>query len=400
MMELKQPIKHISKQIRLAEDTITETDIYALCNWLSETPTPRLTKGKLTIEFENQWAEIIGTKYSVMVNSGSSAILLSLYSLLITNRLRNKKVCVPALSWSTDLAPVMQLGLTPLIVDCNLQDLSVDLLDLERVFQRENPDVLILVSVLGLVPDMQRITTLCNEYNVALIEDVCESTGSRFKDKKLGSFGLLSCHSLYYGHAFSTIEGGMVCTNDENIYHTLLMCRSHGWSRDLPEAKRKELQNEYSINDFDNLYAFYLPSFNLRSTDLNAFIGLRQIKRFNEVVAKRFENYKLYHDCLYGLGWNAPEYAITNNIVCNLGYPIIHKKRDEIVKELTQSKIEVRPLIAGSLGAQPFYTDRYPKLQLPNVLEVDKFGMYLPNHCGMSKKDIRFICEIINEITK
>jgi len=383
------------KIIKLADNTINKDDIGHLIKWLSKTPIPQLTMGKLTLEFESKWSNIFGMKHSIFVNSGSSAILLMLYSLLIGGFLKNKKIVVPTLSWSTDLSPVIQLGLKPILVDCNLGDLSVNYFDLEKIFKKEKPDVLLLVSVLGLVPEMNKITELCKKYNVILLEDICESTGSEYNGKKLGSFGLMSANSLYYGHAFSTIEGGMICTDDDKLSDILRMIRSHGWDRNISKDKSKRLRKKWNVNDFDGFYTFYLPSFNVRSSDLNAFIGLRQIERFDKVVNKRYEKYLLYNKYLKNDYWK-PEF-LEKTKICNLGYPIIHPKRNQIIKAL-KNLVELRPLISGSMGTQPFYVERYNKIDFPNSKIIDNYGLYLPNNTYIKKKEIKFICNIINNI--
>jgi CDP-6-deoxy-D-xylo-4-hexulose-3-dehydrase len=196
------------KQIDLIQDTIDNQDIDNLIEWLKTYP--RLTKGSKTIEFENKWSKWLGSKYSVFVNSGSSANLLMLYALKVLNKMKNNKVCVPSLCWATDLAPVLQFDMKPLLIDCNLDNLSVDLNHLEEVFKTEQPSVLLLVSVLGLSPDMESIVELCEKYDVILLEDNCESQGTKFKGTKLGNFGLMSSFSTYFGHTMSTIEGGVI----------------------------------------------------------------------------------------------------------------------------------------------------------------------------------------------
>ena len=277
---------------KLVSDTINRDDINALIEWLQQDPIPRLTKGNLTFELEEKWAKKIGTKYSVYVNSGSSAILLALAALNESDRLKNNKIVVPALSWATDVSSPMLLGLDPIMCDCNLEDLSCDLKELESIFKQNNPAALILVSPLGLVPKMKEVVELCEKYDVKLLEDVCESMGSKYNNKYLGSFGFASFFSMYFGHHLSTIEGGFINTNDEDFYHMLLMMRSHGWDRDLPKWKQDELRKEYNCNKFDALYNFYVPGFNLRATDLQAFIGLRAIDKLDSYVVKRTNNFK------------------------------------------------------------------------------------------------------------
>jgi len=174
--------------IKLVSDTINKEDIKALTEWLNLDPTPQLTKGKLTWELEEKWAKKIGTKYSVFVNSGSSSILLTLAALKVSKRLKNKRIVVPTLSWATDVSSPMLLGLEPIFCDCNLEDLSCDLNKLEWTFKYKKPSAFILVSPLGLVPKMKEIIDLCHKYKVILLEDVCESMGSKYQDQYLGTF--------------------------------------------------------------------------------------------------------------------------------------------------------------------------------------------------------------------
>ena len=200
------------KRISLVSDTVDKSDINALTEWLSQDEIPKLTKGELTIELETKWAKKIGTKYSVFVNSGSSSILLTLAALKYSDKLRNNKIIVPALSWATDVSSPMLLGYETIMCDCNLSDLSCDLEHLEQLFREHDPSVLILVSPLGLVPEMDKVLLLCEKYNVLLLEDVCESMGSKHQGNYLGSLGYASFFSMYFGHHLSTIEGGFINT--------------------------------------------------------------------------------------------------------------------------------------------------------------------------------------------
>ena len=178
--------------IKLVSDTINKNDINSLIEWLSQDEIPKLTKGELTVQLENKWAKKLGTKYSVFVNSGSSSIFLTLAALKHSNKLKNNKIVIPSLSWATDLSSPIILGLDSILCDSNLDDLSCDLDHLEEIFKTESPSAFILVSVLGLVPDMEKIVSLCEKYDVILLEDVCESMGSKYKEKYLGTFGLAS----------------------------------------------------------------------------------------------------------------------------------------------------------------------------------------------------------------
>ena len=381
--------------INLVNDTINKDDIKSLIEWLSQDEIPRLTKGNLTIDLEKKWADKIGTKYSVYVNSGSSSILLSLAAFLYSKKIKNKKIIVPSLSWATDVSSPMLLGMEPIMCDCNLHDLSCDLEHLENLFIEHNPSSFILVSPLGLVPNMGKILELCEKYDVVLFEDVCESMGSKYNGKFLGSFGLASFFSMYFGHHLSTIEGGFVNTNDEDFYHLLLMMRSHGWDRDLPEWKQKELRLKYSVDDFTSLYNFYVPGFNLRATDLQAFIGLRAIDKLDDYSKKRNENFIQYFNLIEN---NELQIHNTNdNFISNFAFPIVNKHKNKIVEELQKNNIEVRPLIAGDMSKKPMWFEEYGHQSLPNCELVNNHGFYIPNHQDLTCHEINFICEIINK---
>ncbi len=379
--------------VKLVNDTINNNDIDQLINWLKTYP--KLTKGQLTLDLEDKWSKWLGTNYSIFCNSGSSANLLMLWALVEAGRInKNSKIVVPSAAWSTDLSPVIQLGMTPILCDINLKDLSVDLNHLEEIFKTTKPEVLLLVSVLGLVPDMEKIVELCNKYNVILLEDTCESMGSKFKDKKLGTYGLMSSFSTYFGHHISTIEGGFVSTNDIELYEVLKSIRSHGWDRDASLEYSKHLRNQWKTSDFDALYTFYHSGFNLRSTDLQAFIGLGQIDKLDNICSKRNDNFKIYQKELL----NISPILCERGFVSNFAYPVISKNRDAIVSALQSKQIEVRPMICGSMGKQPFYVKEYGKKELPNASIIDKYGFYVPNHPGLDKKDIVTISNIINNI--
>ncbi len=384
--------------IRLVEDTIDQKDIGRLIEWLQTYP--RLTKGPKTIEFEKAWAAWLGTEESVFVNSGSSANLVMLQVLLETGRIKKgDSVVVPALAWATDLSPVVQLGLNPILCDCNLEDLSVDLDHLEQLAS-ENKDIatIMFVSVLGLVPDMDRLLNICDTNNIYLLEDSCESFGSQYKGKKLGTFGTMSTFSTYFGHHLSTIEGGIMATNDVEIAAAARCIRNHGWDRDYSEEKRKELRDKWGVSEFDSLYTFYMHGFNVRSTDLQAFIGIGQLDKADSVNTKREANFNLYQNNIKNEYWK-PIYR-ENTFCSNFAYPIIHPNRDAMVKNLISEGVEVRPMICRSMGVQPFYVKLYGKKILKNADIVDKYGMYIPNHPELSSNDILKVCDIINRCTE
>lgn len=380
--------------IPLVKDTIDKQDIDRLIQWLQTYP--RLTKGNITLEFEKKWAQWIGTKHAVFVNSGSSANLMMLDVLRLSGKMKNNKVVVPSLAWATDLAPVLQLNLQPIICDINLQNLAADVNHLTQIFETEKPAALILVSVLGFPPHIHEIKSLCKKHDVILLEDNCESLGSTYNGVKLGNFGLMSSFSLYFGHHISTIEGGMICTDDDEMYRLLKMIRSHGWDRDLNEAEQQQLRTENKVNDFEALYTFYVPGYNLRSTDLQAYMGIGQLEKLDNVGQLRNLNYLLYRKLLSPKLWS-PQIDEAH-FVSNFCYPIIHPLRKKIVYELRKQNIEVRPLICGSMGTQPMYANRYGKLELPNATLVDTQGCYVPNNHQMTAEEIAKVCDVINSV--
>jgi len=381
--------------IKLVSDTIDKNDINHLVEWLSQDEIPRLTKGELTLELEKKWAEKIGTKYSVFVNSGSSSILLTLAALLESGKLKNKKIVVPGLSWATDVSSPMLLGYETFLCDCNLDDLSCDLTHLEQIFKEQNPSVLILVSPLGLVPKMDEVKELCDNYGVLLLEDVCESMGSKYKEQYLGSFGFASFYSMYFGHHLSTIEGGFINTNDEDFYHLLLMMRSHGWDRDLPKEAQEKIREKYKSNNFTSLYNFYVPGMNLRSTDLQAFIGLRAIEKLDKYSLIRNNNFTKYKSLLRNN--DLPLTSRKDDFVSSFAIPIVNKNRDLIVEELSKNGIEVRPLIAGNMANKPMWFLKYGKVSLSNCEMIDEYGFYGPNHQDLKNEDIKKITDIFNK---
>jgi len=387
------------KEIKLVSDTIDKNDISDLVEWLTQPEIPRLTKGNLTLQLEEEFANIIGTKHSIYVNSGSSAILLGLAALKYSNHLKNDKIVISNLSWATDVTTPVLLNYEPILIDCNLQDLSVDLEQLEYVFKTETPAAFILVSVLGLVPDMKAITDLCKEYDVILIEDVCESLGSKYKGRMLGNFGEMSFFSFYFGHHISTIEGGMVCTNNTELNNILLSIRSHGWDRDLDKENQQKWRKKWDIDDFRAQYTFYYPGMNLRSTDLQAKIGLNQLKKIDNFSKIRNNNFFKYAD---RLDLSKNELKLTQrsgDFISSFCIPFINKNKANIVKALVEDNIETRPLIAGSISKNPFWTqyaNKGMKLDTPNCDKIDQYGFYVPNHQDLTDEDIDRVVNIIS----
>ena len=381
--------------IKLVEDTVSKKDISALCKWLKTNP--RLTKGDLTLELEKKFAELIGTKYSVFVNSGSSANLIMMYMLKVAG---HTNVVIPAICWATDLAPAIQFDMNVHICDCNLDNLSVDYKALETIFIEKRPTALLLVSVLGMAPNRAAIQYLCDKYKVAVIEDNCESllTMIEKSDTYLGGFTptLMSSFSTFYGHHMSTIEGGFITTNDRFLYNALLMMRAHGWSRDLSEEDRKTLRNEYNISEWQEKYTFYIEGFNFRNTEISAFLGLRQLETIKGNIAKRIENSSYFYSKVK-TSWK-PE------VLPTFSMPLIldsSQQRLDLIKLLDDNQIENRPLIAGNIARQPVYESFLKGGETySNADIIHDRGMYIPNHHKLLKKDLNLMIRLVNKCLK
>ena len=378
----------MSKSIKLASETIPKEDINKLSNWLKSYP--RLTKGSETIKFEKLFADFIGTKVSRFVNSGSSANLLIASANLFYKKLRNKKIAIPAVSWSTTLSPFIQLGYTPYLIDCNPYDLGINIDQLYDLAKNEDISTLILVHVLGHDSSIEKCKDIADEFDIRLFEDSCESLGSICSKKKLGSWGLASTFSFYYGHHISTIEGGSVCTNDDLFSELITSLRSHGWSRDIDSKMAAELKNKYNINDFRDLYAFYYPGFNFRSTEINAFLGTLQMELVDNYCNKRSLFFDRYSSYLVNF-WSQRSRC---EFISSFAYGTFVENPQEVWKHLNNHNIESRPLICGSMGKQPYWKEfnngSYSNLKYAD--QVHDYGIYLPINADLDFDDIDYIC--------
>jgi len=380
------------KKYNLAQDTISKKEIINLNKWLMQGN--QLTKGKLTLQFEKKFSKYLNKKYSVFVNSGSSANLLMLSALIEGGKLKNKKAIVAAVSWVTTVTPFMQLNFDIDLCDCDVNNLGVDINHFEYLCKKNKPSVAIIVNVLGHPNDIHKIKKICKKYNVILLEDSCEALGTTLGSKKIGTHGLASSFSFYYGHHISTIEGGMVTTDDFDFYNVMLSIRSHGWSRDIAKSKKKKLLKKYKVDEFRDLYTFYYSGYNLRSTDLNAFLGLGQLKKINKISQVRYNNFLSYKENLKNFWYQGS----LSNFISSFAYGTLVKNRMEVYKYLKKFNIETRPLICGNIGRHPFWTKKNGSSILINADIVHEYGLYLPNHYNLKKEDILFICQKFNEI--
>ncbi|WP_311272301.1 MULTISPECIES: DegT/DnrJ/EryC1/StrS family aminotransferase [unclassified Rhizobium] len=383
----------LHKPINLAEETISKEELQALSDWILAGN--RLTKAGETIAFEEEFRDWLGSSHAVFTNSGSSSNLLMIYAMKQAGMLRNNKAIAAAVSWVTTVSPLLQFGFDVTLCDCDPQNLGLDLNHLEHLCKTEKPAVLILVHVLGHANHMSEIQDICRRYDVILLEDSCEALGSSLEGKKLGTFGEAGSFSFYYGHHISTIEGGMVVTDNSDLHQMMLSLRSHGWSRDLSPERRNALTKEFNIDEFRNLYTFYYAGFNLRSTDLQAFLGRSQLKKLDNIGDIRQRNFNSYRNNLDGYFCQSSQ----TDLLSSFAYGTFVENRLEVYELLKKEGIESRPLICGNIARHPFWTrEKGVDPNLPNADKVHDYGMYLPNHHNIDERDISRICEIFKSV--
>ena len=383
----------MDSSIKLAEETISSEELRDLCEWILNGN--RLTKGAETVLFEDLFRNYTGSRYAVFVNSGSSANLLMASVLKTILPKKNLKVVAPAVSWVTTVTPFMQLGYEVFLCDADPISLGLDLNELERIFETHRPDAVIPVHVLGHVSDPKRLQDLCRAYDVIVLEDACEALGTTVGGQHAGTFGSISSFSFYYGHHMSTIEGGMLCTDDRSVYEIALSQRSHGWSRDLPIQRQRDLAEEYGIDSFRNLYTFYNSGFNLRATDLQAKLGQAQIRRLPEFVRARESNYHEYASLLTNY-WKQSSEA---DQISSFAYGTLVENPLELSEALKAVGCESRPLICGNVGLHPFWMKERGQFDGRVANAVHYHGIYFPNHHLIRKRDIELICDVVQEVS-
>ncbi|MGH6808053.1 MAG: DegT/DnrJ/EryC1/StrS family aminotransferase [Ensifer adhaerens] len=382
------------RPIRLAEETIDQGELEALSEWILAGN--RLTKAGQTLAFEEEFATWMNCRHAIYVNSGSSANLLMIAALKEAGRLRSNKAIAAGVSWVTTVSPLLQLGFDVRLCDCDPKSLGIDLNHLEDLCRKDPPALLILVHVLGHAGDMDAIRDICQRYDVILLEDSCEALGSTYKDRKLGTIGTAGSFSFYYGHHISTIEGGMVVTDDDELHQLMLSLRSHGWSRDLAPELRQSLAEENGVDEFKNLYTFYHAGYNLRSTDLQAFLGRSQLKKLDQIVERRRINFDLYRKAL-------PDFFAQSGdteVLSSFAYGTFIENRLETYKHISALDIECRPLICGNIGRHPFWLRDHPRLALPNADKVHDYGIYLPNHHNLNEADIERVAHAFVSVAR
>lgn len=384
------------------QNNITSEDINALISFLKKKQI--LTQGRMVKKFENQWSKWLGVRYSVFVNSGSSANLLSLQLLKIRYP-KGGEVIVPPLTWSSDVASVLHCGFKPVFVDIDLNTLGMNT---DKIIKKinKNTRAVFLSYIQGFNCLSFKLINFLKEKKIPLIEDVCESHGAKFKNKKLGSFGWTSNFSFYYAHHMSTIEGGMICTNDRLAYNNLLMLRSHGMIREMEDKnhQRKILKQNPSLN---LKFIFQHAGYNLRNTEIGAILGISQLKRLNNNIKLRNRNLKLFIKNLDGnFFYKDFLFAGCSNYAFNVLLKQKNKKIfNKILKNLDKNGIEYR---IGSAGGgnqlrQP-YVKRLIRFKnfnnFKNVEHIHSYAFYIGNYPDLEKKDILFIVKKLNDGAK
>jgi len=375
-----------------------------LCNFILNSN--KLSMGKKCLEFESKFSKYQGRTFSVFYNSGSSANLALIQSLINLGKLKKgDAVGFSAVTWATNVMPLIQLGLKPVPIDISLDNLNVDSNTLLSVLKNEDLKVVFITNLLGFCADIDKISEICDEKGILLLEDNCESLGSEFKGTKLGNWGLASTFSFFVGHHMSTIEGGMVSTNDEDLYDMLVMVRAHGWDRNLEKRKQKKLRGKYGIDDFYSKYSFYSLSYNLRPTEINGFIGLEQLDYLDEVNNLRNKNY-LEFDKIAKSNSDFIELNLEHmSFISNFVYPVICKNKEVLERykeKFFGSKVEIRPLAGGSILDQPFFKEYLLKNNLTysclNSKKVSDSSFYFPNRPGLSKEEKRLLSTLLEGI--
>jgi CDP-4-dehydro-6-deoxyglucose reductase, E1 len=384
----------------LMKNNISKEDLQPVISLLQE-DNPILTNGPKCREFEKEWSKWLGVKYSVFVSSGSAANLLSM-SILKIRYPEGGEIIVPPFTWVSDIASVLQCGFTPIFADINPKTLGMDASKiLEKITSKTK--AVFLSHIQGFNALTDELLVKLNELNIPLIEDVCESHGAEHNGRKVGSFGEMSNFSFYYAHHMSTIEGGMVCTNDYEIYEQLRMLRSHGMIR---ESTNDALKDKYisTYPDLNKEFIFAYPAYNVRNNEIGAIIGLSQLKRLDSIVKKRSENQARFFS-------NLDSSKYKKNFIfdgsSNYAFNVVLKRKDtdlmvRIEEKLKEEGIEYRRGSAGGGNQlrQPYLKGLIGENEYMNYPETDHihfFGFYIGNFPDLDNEEIDYISNVLNE---
>ncbi|WP_351078877.1 DegT/DnrJ/EryC1/StrS family aminotransferase [Shewanella sp. CAL98-MNA-CIBAN-0140] len=359
--------------------------------------------GKEVAQYEQDFAKFFGSKYALMVSSGSTANLLMIAALFFTKNeslklKRGDEIIVPAVSWSTTYFPLQQYGLKVKFVDIDRNTLNMDLDKLEAAIT-DNTKAILSVNLLGNPNDYNRMNEIIAGRNIFILEDNCESMGATIDGKQAGTFGIMGTYSSFFSHHIATMEGGCVVTDDEELYHILLCIRAHGWTRNLP--KFNKVTGEKSDDNFEESFKFVLPGYNVRPLEMSGALGIEQLKKLPSFIDMRRKNAKLFQE----LFSNHPFIDIQKETGSSswFGFSLILNekapyKRSDLVKLLTDNGIECRPIVTGNFLKNTEVLE-YFDYEISGTFEaaeyLDKHGLFVGNHQNDIENQIRLLAKIL-----
>ena len=382
----------------LASSTWDEKEIEAINSVIAK---DMYTMGEGVKQFEEDFSKFFGSKYSIMVNSGSSANLLAVAALFYTKEPKLKRgdeVIVPAVSWSTTFYPLYQYGLKLKFIDVDLQTLNFDLEQLKAAIT-DRTKMILAVNLLGNPNDFDAIKEIIGDRDILLMEDNCESMGAKYKGKYTGTFGIMGTFSTFYSHHMATMEGGVVCTDDEELYHILVCLRAHGWTRHLP--KENKISNK-SDNWFEESFRFLLPGYNVRPIEMSGVIGIEQLKKLPAFLEQRRKNAELF----VSLFKDSNTFYIQKNVDDSswFGFSLIIKPeskvdRKDVVKKLEENGIDCRPIVTGDFTKNEVlkYFDYEIFGQVKNANYLDTKGLFVGNHQIDLTKEIEHLYNVLKD---
>ena len=363
----------------------------------------RLSMDEQCAKFEEEFAAFQDAKEAVLFNSGSSANLAMLQTLKNLGKLKERdKVGVSSLTWSTNVMPILQLGLEPVAIDCELTTLNVMSHQLRERLKDTEIRAFFITNALGFAGDLGAIQQICDEKDIILIEDNCEALGTELPEGKAGNFGEMASFSFFVAHHMSTIEGGMVCTNDEELAEMLRIVRANGWDRNLRTNQQRKWRKKHGIRwEFDAKYTFYDLGYNFRPTEITGFIGRYQLQFLKENIAARERNYLT----LESIVKENPDLITLDRshikLLSGFAFPVLCRTpeiREKYFAQFSGAGIEIRPMIAGNIQRQPFYRKYVSKLyDLKGADKIHECGFYCGNYPELAESDIRTISSCLEK---
>lgn len=374
----------------------------AICDFIMNSD--KLSMGVKCSEFEKQFAAKQKMNDAILLNSGGSANLCMLQALKNLGRIKSgDKVGFSALTWSTNVMPIIQMDLEAVPVDCSPETLNVMSETLERAIVKEGLKCFFSTNVLGFAGDLAQIKAVCEKHNVIYIEDNCEALGTELVDGDYtGAYGLASSFSFFVAHHMSTIEGGMICTNDEELAEMIRIVRANGWDRNLSAAQQIKWRKKYEIkSEFRSKYTFYELGYNLRPTEITGVLGLEQMKYLDENIRVREQNFHRIHEVMKNNEDLVPFELDHISKISSFALPVLCKSKDLMEKYLTQfsgAGIEIRPMIAGNIQDQPFYKKYIHKeYDLSGTAFIDQNGFYCGNYPELTEVDLQVITSCLTK---